>query len=1637
MYLDWVLTIVAIFLIVFLLYTIYQLYDTREGFALVQTPQQIYQVPILKGVSGRYVRIRPSLTGDGYLTISQIQVIDINGENIALKKAVTATSSGGSTVDKMFGRVFNAYGFNEWRNSVSDYPSCVVDGVLEPRNTLENVFETGVQNTSSNDTQYLEIDLSGNNIISSINYIGQGDAQTRTIYDINSIPYNLTQVDRRKGMRVEIRDTLGILVFGGVTKEAQFTTTDVKQTMQINNQMFTVNAGLGSSAPMDTISIPNLDSYKKFADVFRKATPLIPLPTATADVASPDYIPLINPSENNKELIKALYDTTYKSANITIDLSNNIFAGVVTDYPISFYNDFYLPVCSGPSKPAYCRASTTTAAVPPIPIPNDKVVNIFGTASQTAKDEMRQSIEICKKLYVGSQTGIESYVRIKHPISILQNAFDEYTEAVKSFLMFTDRTKFAEISATYNTLNSNNYLDQSKYLPYLRGECSTTATQPKLGVPDIVNVFSNGTFITKSSTKTNQTWNEAQFKCPVLTSTSTTGSVTALTSTILGLIPLGSRQFLVEWIYNRMQRYRKFAEERDMDALDAEIAWSSNNGNFSPVRPDGGYHPEFVYNEERDICSLWLSKNTIAERRNIIKNNTPSPTRITNSGKGDAYRGGYCPNIRAAFPNAAAESDAHYARLASMTAIQKIVIPSYIDVRSTVLMDSLAQQFYELLDGSFAMAYIYDAFPLGSTMLDVRFQLFVHDDVASSYGPINDLTAQYRRIISATKQTQDVLDEAEYDYESKRFDLEQDAINSVLKPFEGAVVRIFYEKAGSGITIKGLIFDADAVTSFIPEMNGGIPVPLGPSPGNINYEPNILYTKNRVEPLDCRNTDTLKRVMHDYVKLMNDSTNNYPLSKASPPIHVTKGNLVVTQVLGSQQVSETQCAVTWKESLYDSNTNAPMPLPLVGGSGSGSTSGSASGSGSNITEVTRNGLLSYTKDASTWFSHNLTPDISGFKLFPSATVPECKFNPEYYRSLYPNRYSSSATAATIIKDFVNNDFNNGRGPVCPDAIPRYIFPSDTTASALQTYMTTNIYNNYVVRPAQGIAALAPITIIKPIPYETTLDNMSDMCPAASCKDLDILYSLVDQYNSDPSLPGTILSVTHAFTPNQYQCDVKVSIQYGGTIQVQSEYNKLDTATGLYKLTPTYDTITKGTIEYKAGSKTGQYTKGSKALPYSGEYKDITLSLNVSLNPKDCTYTLANAGGQNSGYSIQSNTPELYTPMIYSNELIKRNIGKLDSNGNLTLSGQMGSAINTIQTDFTNAQGSTKQLMKSYRMQTYNVAGGINNLKACANKPCSDSSIQNMIKDYFKNVVTHTGEQIDTILRTGSIDGNSCDATFTTTSARSLTNRFLISSACAINGHIGTQDLIGNTANGGVNTPITDAQILDIKKELTTTLRESFIPYKNPSLSAFTNYSPTSAVMPEAIDVRAFGQDSGRNTDYSIKDAQFETPLTQKLPPATKKRKGPAAPPAYKFLRFTPTQTRSPNAATVNVGKFIFFYDDYPLFLKGTVTNPMGTWEGAMKDVIGPDLRPGWSDAHKKSLVFAFRDPIAVDAYSFTTALPEMGIDGDPVSWKLEGSPNGTFWTILDVQKNVKTPVTRFADLDKMYLTPIVAERQSK
>jgi hypothetical protein len=1282
---------------------------------------------------------------DGYLTISQIQVFDINGYNVALQMPVKATSWGGSSVDQKYGKQTLVGNFYSFSSSKSNVPSCIVDGTSSPRSSLENVFETSVQNTAANDTQFIEIDLGQQTIISSIVYIGRGDAQTRSIQNIDGSIDNLTQVDRTKGIRVEIRDENNVLVFG-LTNNT-FLTTETQQTMTLTSDLYIINAG-GGSAGVQTVAVPDIESYKAVLKPF------------ISTFNSKGYI-----EGNILNLVNAVRSDYPPS--VRIDISDNIFIPALFDSPVTFYHDFYIkagcPIssCAAITNPIllekcnkqsrYCNL-VITPPYPPLTA-NNRNVQIFGSASSVAIQEMNSSIDYCKTLYLGNPASIENYIRLNFSLT-----------------------------------------DMSLIKAYLRGTApapsGSSPPPPHFCLPDIAQIFRNGDFVT-SFIAQNQ-------------STNMTHCTVELTGTILGLIPFVSRNMIVSWVYNRTLRYKRFI--------------NSLSSSLSSAQAD-----------EKNAYDQWqkaiANVQTAGDPKNF--NSTEIAISASTAGIGMAaisiaktvMAALARDNAKASYDSAKSIVDTIRSYISTPGAVTKIPetatelqIPSYINIYSSSILDTIAQQFYELLGGQYNISYIYDVLPLGTTMLDIRFDLNIHNSASASYGPINDLKLQYSRIRSATTQTKDVLDQAAIDYQTALGNLENAAVEGVVNPFKGAVARLFYTNVNKVVTITGIIFDDKAVTSFIPELNGGIPVGLGPTPGNINYKPNVVFTKNQTESLDCTKFDTLRRIFDDYILLVNDPKNKYPLLTASPPLDVTKGTLYVNSVLGATQITPRSCSLTWTETLYDSNTNAPI-------------------SGGSTASITRNATFTYTADTSSWYSHELNINMNGITFLPSST---------------------------------------------------------------------------------GITVITPVTFVKPLPKKNTLDNMSNICPVASCEDSDILFSLVNEYNSDPSLAGTILSVTHAFTPNPNQCDVKVSINYDSKIQNIIGKDVIDPVTGV--TTTKYDTVKKGAVTYDSSS--GAIVQGSKAMPYSGVMKDITIALYVALDKVTCSYTLLDASGQNTGTSIQSNTPALYTPMIYANELIKQTTAGLNS------------SVNTLQRDYTAAVGSSSKTLTSYRTQTYNAFNSI------------------------------------------------------------------------------------KSAQPSVSIP-TEADFAAIKSEIDSSLS---------SISAFTDYAPSRRVESEAIGVRGFGLDGIRNYDANIKDTQFDLPLKQREPEHDPRYD----PPSYRFLRFTVIATRG--SSTVNVGKFTFFYENQALFIKGSVTNPMGTWEGTMADVTGPGPRPGWSDAHKKPLVFAFRDPIAVDAYSFTTALSDAGIEGDPVSWKLEGSSNGTFWTTVDTQNNYPTPLRRFTDVEIFPLT---------
>jgi len=1004
------------------------------------------------------------------------------------------------------------------------------------------------------------------------------------------------------------------------------------------------------------------------------------------------------------------------------------------------------------------------------------------------------------------------------------------------------------------------------------------------------------------------------------------------------------------------------------------------------------------------------------------------------------------------------------------------------------------------------MVNIYDALPLGKTMIDMRFDLLIHNSKEISDKAINDLKRQYTSIIGGGKSfTQDLVDQVNLDYQTRLQQLEIDSINNTVQPIYGAVVRLFYTGAGSkSITVTGMIFDPLAITSFLPPLNGGITPPLGPMDGNINYRPTIQYTLNQAETLSCTDPNTLTRIMRDYTDMVNLDKTILQKAKAFP-IDTTKGLFNVNKVVGATQISPTQCAIQWTESVFDPVTNIPIPIVASDTSvQSIKTFGTSLGSYSistgsisagilyisnapeagnqqfiltpsdpilnsqlsslaiskkpinilmensdstwrfsmtysaivsyntfmgniianqyiftltpqlilpvqyskvtitallpGITEITRYGLISYKVDRNNWYSPNLLMDLSGFVLYNSPTIPACVFNPTAYIQSTLNRFGSTS-GSSIQADFMKNVFKNGAGPVCPTIYPGYLFDANDYSAAngsstmstplIQDYITKmNAGNNPPVKAATTISPLpSPLILNRPLPSKTQLDNGHNVCPTATCEDPDILFSLIDQYNSNPTYAGTILRVTKANTPNSNQCDIEAVLNYDSYIQDIIGQGIIDATTGL--TTTTYPMVKKGAVTYSLqGSKT---VEGSKAIVGAGSGSSSintnTIALYVSLDMTNCSYSLIDASGATSGVSVQPNTPLLLQPTDYAKQLLQRR------------SASLGSAVSKIQSDFSAISGSAKSVLTKYRVNTYKAVGAINTLPC--SKKCSDPAILSAIKTYYN--AANPNMAMQTILSTGSLDGNSCDATFTNATT-TLAGRFTVSVSAAPSC---TPTITGMTPIAIAN-PSTYSDINDLTIKINTAA--------GSVISPFTDYSPASQEVPPPLKVRAFGLDRARNSVDSFTDLQFLPPRVQSIPIQSED----VSRPSYKFLRFIPRKTRDPMSPSVHVGKFTFFYAGKPLLLDGSATNPMGTWEGSLKAVTGPGPRDGWYDAHKKPLVFAFKSAISVDAYSLTTSAESY--DADPVSWRLEGSTNGTFWTALDTQTNFPTPIERFRDI---------------
>ena len=189
-----------------------------------------------------------------------------------------------------------------------------------------------------------------------------------------------------------------------------------------------------------------------------------------------------------------------------------------------------------------------------------------------------------------------------------------------------------------------------------------------------------------------------------------------------------------------------------------------------------------------------------------------------------------------------------------------------------------------------------------------------------------------------------------------------------------------------------------------------------------------------------------------------------------------------------------------------------------------------------------------------------------------------------------------------------------------------------------------------------------------------------------------------------------------------------------------------------------------------------------------------------------------------------------------------------------------------------------------------------------------------------------------------------------------------------------------------------------------------------------------------LNTKSFGLDMARNRGGPDIDTLYEEPLRAPDRPSDlygPKDVGddsllqPEKAQSYRYIRFRPVKTRDPANPTVDVGKFRFLLGQSEVDLRSAkAATPMGSWVGDIEDLVGDGFRRGFSDIHKRALVFGFPYAMLINGFTWTTANPDKGVGGDPVQWKLEGSQNGTYWVTLrdQTKHNYPVPTERYQEL---------------
>jgi hypothetical protein len=638
--------------------------------------------------------------------------------------------------------------------------------------------------------------------------------------------------------------------------------------------------------------------------------------------------------------------------------------------------------------------------------------------------------------------------------------------------------------------------------------------------------------------------------------------------------------------------------------------------------------------------------------------------------------------------------------------VKRVVVPPPFDFTKRTILDSIAQQFYELLNGRYMITMIYDISTIGTSQFDLRFDVAKHNYSRDVEAKINALTEEYVANLtsSTTPLTANAMNDMRIKYYDDIYNLQQEQNTHIdLNAFGGMMGKFFYKKINDEkIEITGFTLEDAAAHSFFPNTNGGLE-PIDPINGRqvggiLNYyAPKTLYTKNKGKTIDFTEKNQQILTMFDYMEAVAAGDLSGALVNAPNDQWDLSGEIKVTEVLSGVQISPYQGILEWREDVINLETNTPYP-------------GKAG--------ITRRAIITYRNNEEEWFANETVFDAKVFLFIANRSVDACIFKPEEYRYTFTDMIGKSDEE--IEKYYTSVGIREGLSP-CPISNPGARFDielykgANTTATSrfvnnddvISYYKTTGVRNKQIVIPAKTLPPQynPPRIIPYVLPADYGLDTGDDICPPTNCSNPDIIKSLVKQYNESPDMSGNILRVIKATTPSPYQCDLEVWMD-----MVSKE---------------------KG-VQIPAGSTGTVQTK---------------LSMYVGLDKNTCDFNLGGIGSNKDPSTvIDDKTPQLSEPVDYAKAVKEEQAGAIqyafDSLGSLA-----AGAFNAI-----------KSYMKEYRLTTFAAVGDLTTLDGCPQKKCNDPYIMDAFIRLYESK-NWQRSRIKQILRTGTYDGLTCDYTY--------------------------------------------------------------------------------------------------------------------------------------------------------------------------------------------------------------------------------------------------------------------------------------